>query len=239
MRLPTDAEVIDALKSMNFYSFALAKVLLALAEESLTERRPYLADKNLQLERIMPPTLSDSWYDELGENAEEVHGNLLDTIGNVTLIWHPRELGDMTFEGKKDVYMGQAGMQISRTEITNHLRWNEESIDSRAKWLIRFIATRVLTIPDELNKVAATATTRAARISLAELGLVDKTIEFIDDPSYKARVVSDAQVEFEGRRWRLSPLTYELKKRIGIENPSGHYRGAAHWAFEGTRILDM
>ena len=33
LRLPTDAEVIDTLKSMNFYSFALAKFLLALAEE--------------------------------------------------------------------------------------------------------------------------------------------------------------------------------------------------------------
>ena len=187
----------------------------------------------------MPQTLTDSWYDKLGENAEEVHGNLLDTIGNVTLIWHPRELGDMTFEGKKDVDMGQTGMQISRTEITNRLRWNGESINDRAKWLTSFIATRVLTIPDELNKAAATATTRATRISLAGLGLVGKTIEFIDEPSYKALVVSDAQVEFEGRRWRLSPLTYELKKRIGIENPSGSYRGAAHWAYEGKRILDM
>lgn len=97
----------------------------------------------------------------------------------------------------------------------------------------------MLAIPTNLNTVAATATFRSGRVSLAELGLVGRTIEFIDDPSYKAKVITDSQVEFEGKRWRLSPLTRELKKRLGQVSPSGSYRGAVHWSYDGTRILDM
>ncbi len=241
LRLPTNAEVIDVLRSMNFYSFAQAKYLLALVEESLTKSRPHLEDMNLQLERIMPRALNDDWYEELGEDAEEVHGNLLDTIGNVTLIRHSQELGNIPFKAKKGIYADQAGMQVSRTEITNRVRWDKESIDNRAAWIVKHIATIVLAIPAEFNKVAATATSRSrsGRISLAELGLVGRTIEFMDDPSYKALVITDSVVEFEGKRWRLSPLTSELKNRLGKANPSGKYRGAAFWAYNGTRILDM
>ena len=239
LRLPTDVEVTDALKGMNFYSFAQAKFILTLVEESLTGERPHITDKNIQLERIMPQTLNDTWREELGRNAKEVRDNLLDTIGNVTLIRRSKELGNISFKTKKGIYASSDGMQVSRTEITNCIRWNKASIDKHAIWIIKHIVTTVLAIPADFNTVAATATSKSGRISLAELGLVGRTIEFIDDPSYKALVITDTLVEFEGRRWKLSPLTRELKKRVGQMRRSGQYRGAAYWTYNGTRILDM
>lgn len=239
LRLPTDAEVMSRLLSMNFYSFSQAKFLLALVEESLTKARPDLKDKHLQLEHIMPQTLNDAWRAELGDEAERVHDALTDNLGNITLIRHNQELGNKAFAEKKQVYETHAGMQVSRTKITDCDTWDEQAIYTRGAWLADYVAKQVLPIPQALDTVAATATVRSKKTSLRELGLIGKVVEFVDDPSYKATVVSDKEVQFEGKRWRLSPLTRELRKRLGTVNPSGSYQGPKFWTYQGVRISDM
>ena len=47
------------------------------------------------------------------------------------------------------------------------------------------------------------------------------------------------EVEFEGKRWRLSPLTKELYTRKGTVNKSGSYQGAQHWAYDGIKLADI
>lgn len=42
--------------------------------------------------------------------------------------------------------------------------------------------------------------------------------------------------EFEGKRWRLSPLTRELKKRNKTINSSGSYRGAEYWLYDSMKL---
>ena len=76
-------------------------------------------------------------------------------------------------------------------------------------------------------------------LSFQELQLIGLEIDFIDDPSIVARVVSDSEVEFEGKRWRLSPLTREIQTRRGRLNASGSYSGAQWWEFDGIRLADV
>ena len=75
--------------------------------------------------------------------------------------------------------------------------------------------------------------------SFAQLGLVGEVINYIEDKSIVARVVNDHEVEFEGKNWRLSPLTKELKTRKGICSDSGSYQGSIFWEYKGQRIFDM
>lgn len=240
LRLPTNAEVAVELRSMNFYSFKQAKFLLALAEEQLTKSLPDLSDSHLQLEHIMPQTLSDAWRKDLGEDAENVHAELVNNIGNLTLIRHNQELGNKPFAAKKKTYEGHAGMQISRESITDCSTWNGDTITARANWLVGYITTQVLPIPHELDNTAATATReRRPNASLVDLGLVGEKITYIDNPKLTAIAVSDRQVEFEGKKYTLSGLTRELKTRAGTINPSGSYNGWAHWAYNGTALVDM
>lgn len=237
MRIPSDAELTAQLRGFNFYHFAQAKFLLALVEESLTKSMPNLHDKTLQLEHIMPQTLNDAWRAELGDDAERVHDTYLDTLGNMTLIRHNQELGNKSFAVKKETYEGHAGMQISRSEITSRNRWDEESIQKRAAWLADYIAKQVLPVPAQVNPTAARG--RRQSITLAQRGLLGKTLQFVDDRSYEAVVVSPRRVRFEGKDWSLSRLTRELKTRLGTVSSSGAYQGPLFWEYEGVRVLDI
>lgn len=236
LRLPNDIEISRHLETMNFGNFAYAKFYLALVEESLTKGRPDLTDKKLQLEHIMPQTPNDEWKEVLGDNWEAVHQELVGTIGNLTLIRHNQELGNKKFSDKKQTYEGEEGLQIARKEITNHDVWDAGAIRDRTKWLIDYILKKVLAIPDSMRMVNNFNTSGIRGLSFQNLQLIGLEIEFIEDPSFKAKVVSDKEVEFEGKKWRLSPLTKEIQTRRGKLSKSGSYQGAQYWAYEGMKL---
>ena len=73
-------------------------------------------------------------------------------------------------------------------------------------------------------------------LSFEYLGLVGENIRFIENPAYVAKVVSDNEVEFEDRIWKLSALTAELKRRLGKATPSEAYRGSQYFEYDGTRL---
>ncbi len=55
----------------------------------------------------------------------------------------------------------------------------------------------------------------------------------------KGKVVSDKEVEFEEKKWRLSPLTREIQTRRGAVNASGSYQGSQRWEYDGIRLIDI
>lgn len=239
LRLPNDLELGRALEAMNFYNFRYCKFYLSLIEEHITRSRPDLADEKLQIEHIMPKTLNEAWQIELGENYEQVHQELLNTIGNLTLIRHNQELGNKKFSEKRKIYDENAGLQIAKTEITSVKKWDEEAIRHRAAWVIDYVLKYVLAIPDKMRKTNNYNQMETRGLSFDSLQLVGLEIDFIEDPSIRAKVVSDKEVEFEGKRWRLSPLTREIQTRRGKVNESGAYQGAWWWEYDGIRLYDI
>ena len=239
LRLPNDVELIRHMETMNFYNFNHCKFFLALVEENLTKSRPDLSDENLQIEHIMPRTLSDKWKAQLGENYEDIHQGLINTIGNLTLIRHNQELGNKPFDEKKQKYNENAGLQIARTGITDHDVWNETAIKGRTAWITDYILQNVLPIPDDMRRVNNYTPKEGKSLSFQNLQLVGLDIEFIDDPSYKAHVVNDKEVEFEGKKWRLSPLTKEIQTRRGKLSASGAYSGTQYWAYDGMKLSEF
>ena len=239
LRLPNDIELTRFISTMNFYNFRYCKLFLSLIEERLTKSRPDQNDSKLQIEHIMPRTLSQSWRDSLGEKYDEIHQEYVNNIGNLTLIRHNQELGQKPFEEKKEIYENNAGLQIARTEITNKDEWNEKSIVDRADWIIAYLLEKTLPIPEGMRKTNNFSVKEGGGLSFQELQLVGLEINFIEDVSIAAKVVSDKEVEFEGKKWRLSPLTKELKTRNGTVNKSGSYQGAQYWEYDGIRLIDI
>ena len=237
LRIPNDAEVERQLSAMNFYNFKYARFILSLVEESLTKLRP-TTDGPLSMEHIMPQELSAQWQEDLKDDPA-VHNELVNNIGNLTLITHNSELGNKSFDEKKKIYEEHEPLQIARTEIINRGAWNRASIESRAKWMITYILREVLPIPDEMRHANNFSAKKPRSLSFSELSLLDEYITFSKDKSVKAQVVSDNEVLFEGKRWRLSPLTKELETRRGTVTKSGAYQGAAHWEYDGNRLVDM
>lgn len=239
LRLPNDTEIIRVLETDNFYNFQFCKFFLALVEEKITKSRPDLSDPNLQIEHIMPQTLDDEWRKALGDNCDIIHQEYVHNIGNLTLIRHNQELGQKPFAEKKEVYLNKAGLQIARKKITDQDAWNEEAIKRRNAWISNFIVTEVLPIPDKMRRTNNFSLKERRSLSFSELQIIGEDIQFRPDPSISARVVSDNEVEFEGKRWKLSQLTRELQKRRGELSPSGSYRGAFYWEYDRIRLSDI
>ncbi len=238
-RLPNDIEAARILETMNFFNFKHCKLFLSMIEEKLTKSRPDQNDKKLQIEHIMPQKLNDRWRDDLGQKADDIHQTYVNNIGNLTLIRHNQELGQKPFSEKKEVYENNAGLQIARTEITNNDEWNDEAIKKRMRWMIDFLLNEVLPIPDEMRRRNNFSVKEHKGLSFVDLQIVDSYIDFIADPNIRAKVISDKEVEFEGKRWRLSPLTRELQVRRGTVSVSGSYQGAQYWEYDGMKLADI
>ncbi len=238
LRVPNDIEMERGLSIMNFYGLKLCKFVLSLIEESITKSRPDKNDEKLQIEHIMPRKLNEDWEKELGEDYEEIHQSLLNTIGNLTLIRHNQELGNKSFSVKKDIYENKAGLQIAKTEIINYEHWNRETIEMRSKWIINYLLQEVLPIPDDMRKTNNFVMKKNG-LSFLELQLIGQTIDYVSDNSIHAKVVGDKEVEFEGKRWHLSPLTREIETRKGTVNASGSYKGSQYWEYDGIKLADI
>ena len=82
-------------------------------------------------------------------------------------------------------------------------------------------------------------TQKKRHLSFVDLKIVGEDICFVDDPSIKARVVDDKKVEFEGKIWKLSPLTREIQTRRNALNNSGSYSGPDFWTYQGMRLSTL
>jgi predicted transport protein len=89
--------------------------------------------EELQIEHVMPQTLTHWWEMHLGENWEFVHETLLDTLGNLTLTGYNSELSNSDFEEKKSWY------RDSHIKLNAHFSeietWREADIKLRAQEL--------------------------------------------------------------------------------------------------------
>lgn len=239
LRLPNDIEIMKAVKDLNFYNFSSSKMYLSLIEESLTKHYPESDDAALQIEHIMPQTLTAVWKEQLGDDFERIHQEKVNVIGNLTLIRHNQELGNKAFSEKKETYRDKAGLQIAKSHITDHEVWDEKAIDDRTSWLIDILLQDILPIPESMRRTNNYTIKSGRHLSFTELQIIGEEINFIADPSITARVVGDKEVEFEGENWRLSPLCKELYTRMGKCNRSGAYSGAEHWEYDGVKIADI
>jgi hypothetical protein len=66
----------------------------------------------LQIEHIIPQTLTDDWRSLLGDNAEAIHTRWLHTPGNLTLTAYNPELSNASWPDKREFY---AASNVSMT----------------------------------------------------------------------------------------------------------------------------
>lgn len=239
MRLPNDSEMFHELSTMNFYNFKYCKFILALLEESITKSRPDMDDVSLQIEHIMPQTLTKEWISDLGPDYERIHQENLNTIGNLTLIRHNQILSNHSFSTKKQVYEHNSGLQIAKTMITDKDIWDENSIKMRGAWMIKYLLENVLTIPNTMRKTNNFVPKIGKHLSFLELQLIGKEISFIPNPSIRVKIIGDRTVEFEGSPWKLSPLTCEIFKRMGASYKAKTFQGAQYWEYDGIKLADI
>lgn len=76
--------------------------------------------------------------------------------------------------------------------------------------------------------------TRRPNLNFYTMGLISgDTIQFKDDESIEATVVSESKVEFQGKKYSLTALTQELKHLDRAITPTGE------WLFDGRNLKDL
>jgi hypothetical protein len=152
-RCPDDNQFFEALLTQPLYANAMRgtrlRIMLERIEESFDhkEQVDFVDSKNIQIEHIMPQTLTSDWIDELGEGAQDLHSRLLHTLGNLTLTGYNPELSNQPYREKKEV------LKDSHFELNRYFdkidRWTPAEIKKRAKSL----ANRALQIWPDLGRI--------------------------------------------------------------------------------------
>jgi alkylated DNA nucleotide flippase Atl1 len=140
-RWPTDQDVGESVRAKPFYlngRHAQRTMVLQRLEESLgSKERIDFTGSKLQIEHILPRTLTDQWRDlltkdaaEQGMSGPELHRRVVHTLGNLTLTGYNPELSNATFERKQRL-LRDSGLGLNRL-IAAASRWGYAEIIQRA-----------------------------------------------------------------------------------------------------------
>ena len=130
---PRDDEFRERLDSGRLYGGGdrRGKTQLVLSRlEAALGHKERVDLEQLTIEHIMPQTLTDWWRDHLGEGWEADHGQLLHTLGNLTLTNYNPELSNRSYPEKREL-LAQSHVELNRY-FADVERWNEGEIERRA-----------------------------------------------------------------------------------------------------------
>jgi len=142
---PDDEAIRAAIKLQRFFHIGRhhqRKLILERIERSFGHPEPIDFDVNrLELEHIMPQVLTPEWraeLEQLGQDPDEVHGELVHTLGNLTLTAFNGTLSNNPFERKREIYEA-SHLELNRA-LVEHAAWGREQILARADALAAQIA---------------------------------------------------------------------------------------------------
>jgi uncharacterized protein with ParB-like and HNH nuclease domain len=141
-RFPENEEFSEMLRNRDIYNFK-SKNKLHLLERlenydnvEKVNVEELLSEGELNVEHIMPQTLSNKWKESLGKNWDEIHNEYLHTLGNITLTGYNSRMSNRPFLEKRDIEKGFKDSKLSLNKYLWNLEiWNENTIIKRAEKL--------------------------------------------------------------------------------------------------------
>jgi uncharacterized protein with ParB-like and HNH nuclease domain len=130
---PRDKLFRDRLVTLRLYGggdrLPRARLILERLEQSFAHKEPISFDA-LNIEHVMPQTLTETWKQELGDDWEVTHEMWLHTIGNLTLTGYNPELSNADYSNKRAI-LQHSHVELNRYFATEE-RWDENAISRRA-----------------------------------------------------------------------------------------------------------
>jgi alkylated DNA nucleotide flippase Atl1 len=143
---PTDPQVVEAARARAFYfngRWNQRLLVLERLEQSFQHPEPVNFEQaKLTIEHILPQTLTAEWREHLtglGQDPEEVHDELVHTLGNLTLSGVNAQLSNNPFERKQELY-ASSHLELNR-ELPELPAWGREQILARADMLAQRLIT--------------------------------------------------------------------------------------------------
>lgn len=138
-RIPTNAEVTEALKHKDFYSMRPSTKMYLLSRlENFNNKEFVEINKNsdITIEHIYPQNPNDEWLDDISSaDMDALSTKYLHTIANLTLSGNNGSLGNKPFLYKRD--LPEKGYLASRLWLNKHLgqldKWGVKELIGRRK----------------------------------------------------------------------------------------------------------
>lgn len=144
---PDDEEFRADFTSRDAYNLKNIKfILLRLENKNNNEKVDVAA---LSIEHFMPQTLTNSWKAKLGDKYQVIHDRYLHNIGNLSLSGDNTQLGNRSFEEKKQILSEQSRLKLNQFFI-NAINWDDSEISKRASALFEDAKT-LWQYPKELD----------------------------------------------------------------------------------------
>jgi uncharacterized protein with ParB-like and HNH nuclease domain len=134
---PTDEEFKEGFKKYKAYEASVQRCKLLLEHFERSYGHPEPVDfNNLEIEHVMPQTLTDWWKAHLGKDWETIYEKYLHTIGNLTLVAAPKnpELSNLPFPQKKE-WFAKSHLELSKYIAQMWDNWTQKEIIDRATHL--------------------------------------------------------------------------------------------------------
>lgn len=141
-RFPDDEEFLSAFATRNSYALRgryqqyLFDCLENRDSNDMRDIAGALENGNVSIEHIMPQTLTESWKQELGEDAELIHQTWLHRIGNLTVTGYNPSYSNSSFARKKSM---ANGLDDSPYRLNSYLKevdtWGPAELEERTRQL--------------------------------------------------------------------------------------------------------
>jgi uncharacterized protein with ParB-like and HNH nuclease domain len=132
-RFPKDEEFSQAFLSQPQYKRGATRFILCRLEKSFNHKET-VDLTTTTVEHILPQTLNDEWRKDLGSDADKIHSQLGNTLGNLTLTSYNSELSNLPFSIKKAT-LANTHIELNRW-ILQQNHWTELEITQRAESLL-------------------------------------------------------------------------------------------------------
>lgn len=138
---PTDEDFASALTTRDLYHhFSKCRYYLERIENWYSPKEPIPRDV-YQVEHVLPQKIdaSTGWQEALGENWQETHERLVNTLGNLTLTGYNQEYSNRPFSEKLN--LANEGFKFSHLRLNSYIaqqvKWDAETIEARASLLAK------------------------------------------------------------------------------------------------------
>lgn len=139
---PDDAEFISSLEVKNLYNFKgerrkyLFECLENLDSNDTRDIANGIEDGSLTIEHVMPQTLTQAWHDELGDEAQRIHEQWLNRLGNLTVTGYNSSYSNSSYSTKRTM---KHGFMESPFRLNLQMRsaehWGEDQLAARTRRL--------------------------------------------------------------------------------------------------------
>lgn len=175
MRLPNDVEIRNVLERADFYKEykSYTKFILGMIEKHKSKVSVDFRNRDITIEHIMPQNLSESWKSTLGEDYEDIHETLLHNIGNLILTEFNSEIGNKTFNEKKEK-LEKSNLNF-RNDVLSEQTWNRDAILRHRDQMIGYFL-ETFPLPDDRKRKSNWKTSYE---EISQLSPLDQKAELI------------------------------------------------------------